>query len=737
MADGKVVISTALDDSGVKNGLKGLKSSLIKIGALVATAFSVKALVNFGKEAISLSSDLEEVQNVVDVAFGDMSHKMEDFAKTAIDSFGISELSAKKTGSTFMAMAKGMGIASSYASDMAVSLTGLSADMSSFYNISQDVTSTALKSIFTGETETLKQFGIVMTEINLQEFAYAQGLNKKISAMTQAEKVQLRYNYIMKQTSLAQGDFANNSTSWANQTRIASEKFKQILSNIGTVLVKVLAPALSTLNNILNTLLNSTSSLLEMLGFDVAKTSNNATETMVSGMEEYTDSVSDAVSKQQKLLSSFDELDVIGNDISSASTTPPGTSGASLENVGTASDTDKSKIKKNLGTILKDALESIDVTEFIKIGLKKITQIIKRINWKSVGKTIGKMLGNIDWLGLLGAVVDLIGETFTALLDTYFGMWDANPVGTAIITALMIAFSTLDMTALAGSFAGPLAAAILSAIAGYKLGNSISEIISGEEVDMTITEQMKYLANADFDEIVEASKEMMSDIGKFLYDGLLEIDLFWSNLWNKIASSVSGFASKIFNPIKNGFSNMWNGIYTFLLKIDLFWTRLWKGVANTFKSIWSGIVNIFKGFINIILGLINGLIGATQSALNFVISGLNKISFTVPGWVPGIGGDSWGIDISKVSFSKIPYLATGAVLPANNPFLAMVGDQKSGTNIEAPLDTIVQAMQIALGNKTNEGNGDIVVNIDGREVFRAVRKQNTEYVRQTGTSAFA
>ena len=88
------------------------------------------------------------------------------------------------------------------ASDMAVSLTGLSADMASFYNISQDVASTALKSVFTGETETLKQFGIVMTEVNLQNFAYSQGIKTKISAMSQAEKVQLRYNYVMQQTSL-------------------------------------------------------------------------------------------------------------------------------------------------------------------------------------------------------------------------------------------------------------------------------------------------------------------------------------------------------------------------------------------------------------------------------------------------------------------------------------------------------------------------------------------------------
>lgn len=209
MSDGKIVIETGVDTKGAERDTRSLagklSGSLGKIATMMASAFAVKQLITFGKACTEVASNLQEVQNVVDTAFGSMTYKMEEFADSAIDMYGISKLTAKQTGSTFMAMAKGLGMSAENASDMAISLTALSADMSSFYNVSQDAASVALKSIFTGETETLKQYGIVMTQTNLQEYARQQGITKNIQKMTQAEQVQLRYNYVLSQTTLAQG----------------------------------------------------------------------------------------------------------------------------------------------------------------------------------------------------------------------------------------------------------------------------------------------------------------------------------------------------------------------------------------------------------------------------------------------------------------------------------------------------------------------------------------------------
>jgi phage-related protein len=338
VADGTLIFDTRLDSDGFNKGsntLKGqvnaLKSVFSSFGKVVATAFAVHKIVDLGKQAIETASDIQEVQNVVDTAFGSMAYKMEEFAKTSIETFGISKLTAKQTGSTLMAMARGMGIALDTASDMSISLTALSADMSSFYNVSQDVASTALKSIFTGETETLKRFGIVMTQANLQAFALSRGIKGNVADMNQAQITLLRYQYVMQQTTLAQGDFAKTSDSWANQTRILSERWKELLGIIGNGLVQVLAPVVRYINTALSYLIKfatAASSVLASL-FGVGQQSSQTAKTIESvgssasdastGLDNMGDSAKTAAKKAQKSLSSIDQLNTVSESVADSS----------------------------------------------------------------------------------------------------------------------------------------------------------------------------------------------------------------------------------------------------------------------------------------------------------------------------------------------------------------------------------------------------------------------------------
>lgn len=249
MADGRVVIDTALDNRGFTRGVNNLKGELggltsvaKKLGAAIGIAFGTAALVNFGKRAVELGSNVAEVQNVVDVAFGDMAYKIENFAKTSIQSFGMSRLAAKETASNFMAMGKSMGLSTEAASDMAVAATGLSGDVASFFNISQDLAKIRLRGIWTGETEALKELGVVMTETNLKEYALANGIEKSYDAMNQAERVTLRYRYVTDALSLASGDFIRTQDNWANQTRILSMQWEEFMSVVGQTLITVLRP---------------------------------------------------------------------------------------------------------------------------------------------------------------------------------------------------------------------------------------------------------------------------------------------------------------------------------------------------------------------------------------------------------------------------------------------------------------------------------------------------------------
>ncbi len=253
--DGSIRINTLLNTRDFETSFRRLGTSIRGLLGSLGLGLGIAGLVVLGKQAIETASDIQEVQNVVDTAFGSMSYKIEEFAKTSIKQFGLSQLSAKEMSSTFMAMASNMVRSAETASDMAINLTKRAADMASFYNRSAEDTATALHGIFTGETEVLKQYGIVQTEVNLQEYAAAHGINKKISAMSQAEKVQLRYNYVMEQTGLAAGDFERTSGNWANQVRILKEQFKELLGVLGTGLITVLNPVVKFLNVVLTQLI--------------------------------------------------------------------------------------------------------------------------------------------------------------------------------------------------------------------------------------------------------------------------------------------------------------------------------------------------------------------------------------------------------------------------------------------------------------------------------------------------
>lgn len=331
--DGSIRINTQLNTRGFERGAKGLLSGIERLGNSIrgmigslGFAIGIAGLVSFGKKAIETASDIQEVQNVVDTAFGSMSYKMEEFASTAVKQFGISQLSAKQLGSTFMAMGKSMVGDMETASNMALNLTARAADMASFYNKSVQETSTALKSIYTGETESLKEYGVVMTQVNLQEFAYRQGINKKISAMTQAEKVQLQYAYVMQQTALAAGDFARTSDSWANQTRILSEQFKELLSVLGSGLITVLTPVVKFLNTILTQLIAISKQIGAMLSKlfgismpvtdsgkfaeDLSVAVDNA-DSLTEGIEETTEEIEKTEKAAKGALAPFDDLNVL------------------------------------------------------------------------------------------------------------------------------------------------------------------------------------------------------------------------------------------------------------------------------------------------------------------------------------------------------------------------------------------------------------------------------------------
>lgn len=288
----KVQQQTKKATSAVERQTEKIKSAFGKIGKAVAVAFSVTALISFGKSCIELGSALAEVQNVVDVTFGAMSETINHFARDALEQFGLSETSAKKYTSTLGAMLKSMGIATNQAAEMSMEMAGLAADMASFYNLETDVAFEKIRSGISGETEPLKQLGINLSVANLEAYALSQGMTKAYSAMSQQEQAILRYNYLLSVTADAQGDFARTSDGWANQVRILTERFNALKAAIGQGLIAVLTPVIRVLNQLLAKILTVTDAFSNFIAKITGK--NTKTTTSVNEMGGALDSATDS-----------------------------------------------------------------------------------------------------------------------------------------------------------------------------------------------------------------------------------------------------------------------------------------------------------------------------------------------------------------------------------------------------------------------------------------------------------
>lgn len=432
-ADGSVIIDTRMDTSGVQNGVSaikqsfnGLGSAVKKIGLLIGGAFAVGKLVQFGKECVELGSDLAEVQNVVDVTFTTMSDKVNEFAKNAMTSAGLSETMAKQYVGTFGAMSKSFGFSEQQAYDMSTALTQLTGDVASFYNISQDLAYIKLKSVFTGETETLKDLGVVMTQTALDQYALANGYGKTTSAMTEQEKVALRLAFVQKQLSAASGDFIRTSDSWANQVRVMQLQLQSLKATVGQGLINIFTPVLKVINTLLGklaTLANAFKSFTELI---TGKKSSGQTGASGAGLAG-TDAIADTADQYGEAADNAEKLAGATNDTADA--TKKATKAAKgylnpldeINNYSTDKSTDSSlKTPSATGGLLdqmKGAVQNVDYGKMAEgeTVLDKMSKPLKKIidRFKQLAKLIAK--GFWDGLGDYEPIFDGIKKDLDSI----------------------------------------------------------------------------------------------------------------------------------------------------------------------------------------------------------------------------------------------------------------------------------------------------------------------------------
>lgn len=383
---GRTRVATDRASSGFKlfgKSADGARSKSFSLAAAIGKVYATYWMLfrAFGKirDAIDISSSLTEVENVVRTTFGKYESLVNDFAANSIQKFGMSELSVKQFASRFQAMGVAMGFSQGKMANMSVELTKLTADMASFYDVSQKDVAQDLESIFTGQTRPLRTYGLDLTQATLKEWALNQGIEANFKTMTQAEKAMLRYQYVMANTAAAQGDFARTADTWHNQVTILKQSFQQLAGIVGGALINAFKPLVKTLNAVLQKVISFaemvTNALGSIFGWKYEASAAGVADDwsdMADSADDVAGSTGDAANNANKLkknvsaaIRAFDELKTISlqkdNKKSSGGGSGNGTgSGASGGLV--ATDTIfkgyKSKIKdlEGLGESIRTAL---------------------------------------------------------------------------------------------------------------------------------------------------------------------------------------------------------------------------------------------------------------------------------------------------------------------------------------------------------------------------------------------
>jgi hypothetical protein len=923
---GQIALELGIDSSQIVNQLTGASNKAAKqatsifsgMGKKIAGALSIAAFTKFTKDCIEVGSNVTEVQNVVDTAFGDLSHQADLWASNAMTNFGLSELSAKKYMGVFGQMSNAMGITGQAALDMAENVTGLTGDVASFYNLSTDEAYTKLKSIWTGETETLKDLGVVMTQTNLDQYALNNGFGKTTAKMTEQEKVMLQYQYVTSALSNATGDFVKTQDSWANQTRILSLRFEQLKASLGKGFIALFTPILRGLNTVLAGLqkvadgfatftqmltgadISSSASAITGLGDIASDTADN-----VSGIG---DAASSTAKQIEKSLAGFDQIEKLSEPTDSGSSSGGGTSsgGLGIDTGVTAESTNVSSAISDMASKVKKALEPLKSISFdnlitsldkLKESAQPLTEkLFSGLEWAWTNIFVPLATWTIEdalpaFLDVLSAGLDVLNSALDALKPLWDWAWDnflepvaewtggmivdilkdlaaalegistwisnnQGPFDAIVVTILAFAaawkavelaefitnaggvigiIKSLTTTLYACTIAkvadkaetlaicalyakdfivgiGQTIAKLASSAAAWvadtaaKVANTaataahtaatwlataattafgVAMSILTSPITLVIAalaalglgiyelvkhwDTVKEAAGICWDWIVDkwqSAGEWFSGIWESITSAFSKFDDWLQNIFNMDFSKSFGSLGDIMNAyvanVKNIFGdikNIFGGLIDFITGIfSGDWEKAWNGIIDTFSGIFSLLADVAKAPLNLVIGFINGLITGVQSGINAIVRSVNKLSFKVPNWVPGIGGEDFGFHLPEANFSKIPYLAQGGYVKPNTPQLAMIGDNRHQGEIVAPEDKIyAQAYKAveAVMSKTNDAleskldmiiqllmqildrtaDGDLIMQVGeaelGRIVKRAISNYNRRYNRVT------
>lgn len=830
-ADGSVIIATIIDTEGVEKGTVELKKDLLdlgdsaskankavgvdlvsgfkKLGAAVAASKVVEKLYEFGQEAIELGSDLEEVQNVVDVTFKTMSDKVNKFAKDAQKSAGLSEKMAKQYVGTFGAMADSFGFTEVEAYEMSTALTQLTGDVASFYNLSQDEAMNKLKGVFTGETEALKELGVVMTQAALDNYALANGYEKTTSAMTEQEKVALRYQFVMDQLSASSGDFVRTQDSWANQSKVLALQWESLMATIGTGLIDVLSPGMEFLNDeVLPALGKFAERFAEAMeptpSEELAKSLKKTEKAVKEANEQFKESAEqveiNAISAEH-YKNRLEELEKAGVDSAEAQIAYKSV----VEQLNELYPELNLKISEQTGLLddnSRAALGNLEAQKqkYLMMAVEAEMTAIYQAQGEAQAALSKAMYDREQVTNSLKTAEEQLAATSKMSIDELISLYDATDGGSRAIQNMdgsvvaltgdqielikEIKSSRNELDNLNGKIekgqknVDRYNAKIIETGKAYGIATEEQkQFKEGQEevsaavskTESTLQDLQTEYANAKesarasidsqiglFDELKVKSDKSAADIVKNWESQRVAFDNYSANLQKAVDM---GLDEALVKQLSDGSTESMAVLNEFVTNTDLSVDDINEAFRKTEKSketvstVMAEVQTDMAGKLDEIEEDIrkswDGASIDVKKAIQEMQAAINSLrgkSVTLEIKTRNTGSTGRDMSLSNPSLGgyslrspEVPYLASGAVIPPNAPFMAVLGDQRRGTNIEAPLATIQEAVRNELGGVT-AGNAamvdilsQILETVAGIEIGDTVIGQAVErYNRHTG-----
>lgn len=666
----------------------GIENSLKKIGKLAVAAFSVKAIVNFGKECIDLGSDLTEVQNVVDVTFGSLNTEVNKFAENAITQFGLGQTVTKKYVGTFGAMAKAFNFSNKEALAMSETLTGLTGDVASFYNLSSDEAYTKLKSVFTGETETLKDLGVVMTQNALDQYALANGYGKTTSKMSEQEKVALRYKFVLDKLNIANGDFARTSDSWANQTRVLSLRFNELKATLGQGFINIFTPIVKGINMVLSklqVLANAFKSFTEMIFGNAGGDDSTST---VSNLASDASKASDAVSgigdsakksaKDLKSLASFDTAQILKKDDSDSSSGGSGAGGIGDFDFGDTASSAMEQANAQMDKFIDKAKELVSIFKqgfsegFGDFDFSSITNSIEGIkrnlsdiftsqevlnasnNWvNTVALNLGRLTGSAASIGI--TIADNLLGGFNLFLEQNKGdlqghivrLFDLSSQTAEIKGRFAVTVADI-FSVFRGDTAKQITANLMAIFTDSFLG--IKEIgwQAGNDILYMITEPInenKDLIKQTLEGLFEPISNVLGTVKQGIQDTFSK---FWEVYDQYIKPAVEnikdGFSSILETILKVWNENVKPILDEWASRFDVLWKEHLQPMVNNFLEFFGKLINGISTLWNTwMVPIINWIVANVIPVLSPIFETIGNLFMDVFGIISDILNGVWQV----------------------------------------------------------------------------------------------